>query len=94
MQIRFFSIACLLTALMIPGSGLASSETKLPIHDGVGGEFAAESSLGRRVSLSEFNVNLTNVNTITIGLGNRSNPAAGGAGSVFFDDIRLYPPAP
>jgi len=37
-------------------------------------------------------VNLTNVNTITIGLGNRANPVAGGAGMMYFDDIRLYAP--
>ena len=35
-------------------------------------------------------VNLANVNTITLGFGNRNNPIAGGAGMVFFDDIRLY----
>ncbi len=35
-------------------------------------------------------VNLTNVNTITLGFGNRNNPVAGGSGMVFFDDIRLY----
>ncbi len=39
-------------------------------------------------------VNLTNVNTITLGLGNRTNPVVGGAGMIFFDDIRLYRPAP
>ncbi len=39
-------------------------------------------------------VNLSNVNTITIGFGHRSNPVAGGAGMVFFDDIRLYRPTP
>ncbi|MHC4240892.1 MAG: carbohydrate binding domain-containing protein [Planctomycetota bacterium] len=39
-------------------------------------------------------VNLTNVNTITLGLGNRSNPVAGGSGMMYFDDIRLYAPAP
>jgi protein SCO1/2 len=32
----------------------ASSEHSLPIHDGVGGDFSAPSSLGRDVSLSEF----------------------------------------
>ena len=37
-------------------------------------------------------VNLTNVNTITLGLGNRANPTAGGAGMMYFDDIRLYAP--
>jgi len=39
-------------------------------------------------------VNLVNVNTITLGFGNRNNPVAGGSGMVFFDDIRLYQPAP
>jgi hypothetical protein len=37
-------------------------------------------------------VNLTNVNTISIGFGDKSNPQPGGSGLVFFDDIRLYPP--
>jgi hypothetical protein len=37
-------------------------------------------------------VNLTNVNTITIGFGDKNNPQAGGSGSVFFDDIRLNRP--
>ena len=46
------------------------------------------------IDLQAFGINLTNVNTITLGFGNRANPVAGGAGSVFFDDIRLYPPAP
>ncbi|MCP4257730.1 MAG: hypothetical protein GY774_09425 [Planctomycetes bacterium] len=36
-------------------------------------------------------VNLANVNSITLGLGNRSNPVAGGLGMMYFDDIRLYP---
>ena len=39
-------------------------------------------------------INLTNVTSITVGLGNRTNPVAGGAGMMYFDDIRLYPPAP
>jgi hypothetical protein len=39
-------------------------------------------------------VNLANVNTIAIGLGNKKNPAAGGSGTMYFDDIRLYRPAP
>ncbi|MBW7991154.1 MAG: LamG domain-containing protein [Planctomycetes bacterium] len=37
-------------------------------------------------------VNLANVNSITLGLGNRSNPVAGGSGIMYFDDIRLYAP--
>jgi len=39
-------------------------------------------------------VNLANVNTIALGLGNRNNPVAGGSGTMYFDDIRLYPPPP
>ncbi len=37
-------------------------------------------------------VNLANVNTIAIGLGNKKNPVAGGSGTMYFDDIRLYRP--
>jgi len=37
-------------------------------------------------------VNLTNVNTMTIGFGNMNNPTAGGAGMIYLDDIRLYTP--
>ena len=45
-------------------------------------------------AFADQGVNLTNVNTITLGFGNRNNPTAGGAGMVYFDDIRLYTPAP
>ena len=45
-------------------------------------------------AFAEQGVDLTNVDTITIGFGNRTNPSAGGSGMMFFDDIRLYPPAP
>jgi hypothetical protein len=34
-------------------------------------------------------VDLTNVNTIAIGFGTKNSPAAGGAGTMYFDDIRL-----
>ena len=46
------------------------------------------------IDLQAFGVNLANINTITLGFGNRSNPVAGGAGMMYFDDIRLYAPAP
>jgi hypothetical protein len=39
-------------------------------------------------------VNLSDVDTISLGLGNKSNPTAGGTGTMYFDDIRLYRPAP
>jgi protein SCO1/2 len=44
----------LIATLLIVGSGNASNESPLPIHDGIGGDFSAPSSLGREVSLSEF----------------------------------------
>ena len=36
-------------------------------------------------------VNLTNVTSITLGLGDRANPTAGGSGMMYFDDIQLHP---
>jgi hypothetical protein len=42
------------------------------------------------IDLAEFvGVDLTNVNTITIGLGTKNSPAAAGTGTMYFDDIRL-----
>ncbi len=41
-------------------------------------------------SFADQGVNLTNVNTITIGIGTKGSPAAGGTGTMYFDDIRLY----
>jgi len=43
-------------------------------------------------AFADQGVNLVNVNTIALGLGNRSNPVAGGSGTMYFDDIRLYAP--
>jgi len=45
-------------------------------------------------AFADQGINLTNVTSITLGLGNRANPVAGGDGILYFDDIRLYPPAP
>jgi len=39
-------------------------------------------------------VNLANVNTIALGLGNKNNPQTGGSGTMYIDDIRLYRPTP
>ena len=41
------------------------------------------------IDLAAFGVDLTNVNTITIGFGTKNSPAAGGTGTMYFDDIRL-----
>jgi hypothetical protein len=39
-------------------------------------------------------VDLTSINAISIGFGNKNNPQPGGTGMMHFDDIRLYPSAP
>jgi len=42
------------------------------------------------IDLTEFaGVNLANVNAITIGLGTKNSPAAGGTGTMYFDEIQL-----
>jgi len=42
------------------------------------------------IDLASFGVNLTNVNSITIGVGTKNAPApGGGTGKLYFDDIRL-----
>jgi hypothetical protein len=42
------------------------------------------------IDLADFaGVDLTNVNAISIGVGTKASPAAGGAGTMYFDDIRL-----
>ncbi|MCP4261358.1 MAG: hypothetical protein GY774_28235 [Planctomycetes bacterium] len=43
-------------------------------------------------AFADQGVNLANVSSITLGVGNRSNPVAGGTGMLYFDDIRLYAP--
>jgi hypothetical protein len=48
-----------------------------------------------RVDLQMFanqGVDLTNINTISIGFGDKNNPHPGGSGKMYFDDIRLYRP--
>ncbi len=43
-------------------------------------------------AFADQGVNLTNVDKIALGLGDRNNPQAGGSGTMYFDDIRLYAP--
>ncbi len=39
-------------------------------------------------------INLANVDKLAIGFGDKNNPQAGGTGTMYFDDIRLYRPRP
>ncbi len=41
---------------------------------------------------TDLGVNLTNVSSFGIGLGNKSSTQAGGEGTIFIDDVRLYRP--
>ena len=43
-------------------------------------------------AFTDQGVDLTDVDTISIGFGDRNNPQAGGSGTMYFDDIRLYRP--
>jgi hypothetical protein len=45
-------------------------------------------------AFADQGVDLANVNTIGLGLGDRNNLQAAGSGVMYFDDIRLYPPPP
>jgi hypothetical protein len=45
-------------------------------------------------AFADQGVNLANINTIALGLGNKKNPVAGGSGTMYFDDICLYLPPP
>ena len=48
-------------------------------------------------AFADQGVNLANVNTIAIGFGDKNpdvSELAGGSGMMYFDDIRLYRPAP
>jgi hypothetical protein len=44
-------------------------------------------------TFSDAGVNLTRVKMLILGVGNRANPAQGGAGLIYVDDIRLLRPA-
>jgi len=46
------------------------------------------------IDLASFGVNLQNVTQLIIGFGDETNIKAGGAGVVYFDNIRLYQSAP
>jgi len=47
-----------------------------------------------RIDLKQFadqGVNLTEVDSISVGMGNKANPQTDGSGIMYFDDIELYP---
>jgi len=86
------------------GSGGNAAETMYVVLNGSAGVDNDDPSAVQTTRWTEWNidlqafadqgVNLANVNSITLGLGNRANPVAGGAGMMYFDDIRLYATTP
>jgi hypothetical protein len=57
----------------------------------------AEERAEWRIGLQRFanqGVDLTKINSISIGFGDKNNPVAGGSGVMYFDDIRLYRSVP
>jgi len=47
-----------------------------------------------QISLSEFSaLNLANVKSVTVGVGERDNPQAGGMGTLYIDNVRVGTPA-
>ena len=65
-------------------------------YDGDANDLQKEEWQQWNIKLQDFNdkgVDLTDVNSIYIGFGDRANqPPEGGDGTVYFDDFRLYPP--
>ncbi len=45
-------------------------------------------------AFSDSGVALTDISNMAIGFGDKENPQPGGSGTMFFDDVRLYRPAP
>jgi hypothetical protein len=60
------------------------------VYDGDPADIKQASWHDWNIDLASFGVDLNNVRTIAIGFGDEANPAAGGSGVVYFDDIRLY----
>lgn len=54
MRRQFALHAIALAALLAAASAQAAAPSRLTVHDGIGGDFTAESSLGHKVSLSDY----------------------------------------
>ena len=84
------------------GSIANAAEQMYVVLNGTAAVTSDQPDATQKASWTEWNVdlqefagqggNLSNVNSITLGLGNRNNPVAGGSGMMYFDDIRLYAP--
>jgi len=60
------------------------------VYDGDPADIKQASWTRWNIDLASFGTDLANVTTLAIGFGDEANPAAGGSGVVYFDDIRLY----
>ncbi len=71
------------------GSAVVSNDNPAAAQSSVWAQWDIDLTL-----FADQGVNLANVDTISLGFGDKSNPQAGGSGMVFIDDIRLYPLEP
>ena len=75
---------------------MAFNDSALVMHDNPNAGLAEERTEWR-IGLQRFanqGVDLTKINTISIGFGDKNNPVASGSGVMYFDDIRLYRSVP
>ena len=77
---------------MFVGIANTNGSTKVVYHDDLQA-VQIDSWTRWDINLSDFSaqgINLTNVDSITIGFGDLNGPQTRGSGLVFFDDVRLY----
>jgi len=82
------------------GGSSNAAETMYVVLNGNAGVDNDNPNAAQATGWTEWNIDLqafadqdlilANVTSITLGLGNRINPTAGGSGMMYFDDIRLY----
>ncbi|UCC99030.1 MAG: hypothetical protein JSW66_03920, partial [Phycisphaerales bacterium] len=79
-------------ALYVGTANAGGSPAIVPYGDPAASQIGAWTQW--RIDLQEFaaqGVNLTDVDKIFIGLGDKANPQPGGSGTMYIDDIGLYP---
>ena len=84
-----FSVAVCLSLTILPGTGILLNDDPAAATINTWTEW--------RIPLQAFadqGINLADVSSIAIGFGSKGGVAAGGTGTVYIDDIRLYQPTP
>ncbi len=61
-------------------------------YDGPAEDIAVRDRFSWDIDISDFSgVDVNEISTMAIGFGDKDNPAPGGSGSLYLDDIRVYP---